>query len=54
MEEKYKCFCDKICDNDYNEYDIEGACDLLNQQDEEIKQLKQSQKQLTIKMLKKN
>ena len=53
MEEKYKCFCDKISDNDYNEYDIEGACGLLNQQDEEIKQLKQSQKELAISELEK-
>lgn len=53
MKEKYKCFCDKISDNDYNEYDLEGACDLLNQQYEEIKQLKQSQKQLAISELEK-
>ena len=47
---KYKCFGDKIGDDNFNEYDLEGACDLLNGLSEENKQLKETLSRIAIEI----
>lgn len=48
---KYKCFGDKIGDDNFNEYDLEGACDLLNDLSEENERLKETLSRIAIEII---